>query len=115
MNEDLPVFVKWSEILKWILLTTEKFPKKSRFTFSTRIDNLSLDIVEQLIEARYSSETRKKSLNQCNLNLEKLRILFRFAYELKFISEKQYEFITREINNVGSMIGGWIKGVKSDE
>ena len=103
------LFTKWSEILKWILLTTDKFPKKARFTFSTRIDNLALDIIELIIEARYLPQSRQNNFKNINIKLEKLRIFFRFAYELKFISLKQYEFITREINETGAMIGGWLK------
>jgi len=111
MSDELLIFTKWSEILKWILFTTEKFPKKARFTFSTRIDNLSLDIVEHIIEARYLPQSRQNNLKNINIKLEKLRIFFRFTYELKFISLKQYEFISGELNEIGSMIGGWVKNV----
>ncbi|MCP4752275.1 MAG: four helix bundle protein, partial [Proteobacteria bacterium] len=70
---DLPLFVHWTAFLKWLLHATEKFPKRVRFTFSQRMENLALDIVEDLIQARYS---RKKTdlLKGINLNLEKLRI-----------------------------------------
>ena len=47
-HHDLPIFVKWLDVLKWLFHVTEKFPKKSRFTFSNRIDTLALDIVEDL-------------------------------------------------------------------
>ena len=46
MADDLPIFVKWVEFLKWFLPTVEKFPKRVRFTFADRINNLALDIVE---------------------------------------------------------------------
>lgn len=55
-DKDLPIFVKWLDFLKWLLLTTDKFPKKSRFTFSDRINNLALNIVEDLVEARYTKQ-----------------------------------------------------------
>jgi hypothetical protein len=42
------------QFLEWLLPTTEKFPKRVRFTFSDRINNLALDIMEDLVEARYS-------------------------------------------------------------
>ena len=48
-HEDLPVFVRWVEFVKWLLPTTEKFPRRVRFTFSNRIDNLALDVVEDLV------------------------------------------------------------------
>ena len=101
-NNDLPIFVKW------ILLKTDKFPKKVRFTFSNRISNLAVDIAESLIEARYSKQ-KIGVLREVNLNLEKLRILFRISYELRFISHESYQFGVKKINEVGKMLGGWMK------
>jgi hypothetical protein len=107
-DKDLPIFVKWLDFLKWLLLTTDKFPKKARFTFSDRINNLALNIVEDLVEARYTKQ-RGIILARTNLNLEKLRVLIRISYELRFISFKAYEQATYSINEVGRMLGGWLK------
>ena len=40
-NKELVLFVKWLEFLKWLLPALEKFPKKSRFTMTSRIENLA--------------------------------------------------------------------------
>ncbi|MEI7972935.1 MAG: reverse transcriptase domain-containing protein [Bdellovibrio sp.] len=53
-KEDLPIFVKWMDFVKWLLVTTDGFPKKARFTFSERMVAIALLIIEDLIEARYS-------------------------------------------------------------
>ena len=53
-SSELPIFVKWIEFLKWFLPALEKFPKKSRFTITNRVENIALDIVELLVEAKYS-------------------------------------------------------------
>ncbi len=104
---DLPIFVKWTDFLKWLLHITEKFPKKARFTFSDRMNNLALSVVEELIEARF---TRSKStaLKSANLRLEKLRILLRISYESRFLSHDAYKHGMYSLNEVGRMLGGWI-------
>jgi hypothetical protein len=107
-NDDLPVFVKWLDFLEWLLPTTEKFPKKARFNFSLRIDNIALDVVEDLIEARYSRD-KAAILKRANLRLEKLRVLLRLSYKMKYLSHAAYEYAARHINEVGRMIGGWRK------
>jgi hypothetical protein len=107
-DEDLIIFVKWTEFLEWLLPTTEKFPKKVRFTFSQRIDGLALDLVEDLVEARYSSEKRLV-LKRANLRLEKLRVLLRLCQKLRFLSHDGYEHSMRSINEIGKMLGGWLK------
>ena len=56
MKEDYPVFVKWSDATDWILDTVEKFPKSVRFTISGRIGNITLNVMEGIIEAIYSKD-----------------------------------------------------------
>ena len=110
MSDELQLFIKWTEFLKWLLNTTEKFPKKVRFTFTTRIDNLALDILEDIIEFRYDKRARQSGFLKINIKFEKLRILLRFCYELQYLSNKQFEYAVIHINEVGKMIGAWLKG-----
>lgn len=108
---ELPLFTHWTTFLKWLLQTTEKFPKRIRFTFSQRIENLALDIVEDLVQAQYSKR-KTELLRRINLNLEKLRILVRICFEMRHLSGNQYEYASRQINEAGSMVGGWLKQQK---
>ena len=104
----MPLFVHWEKTLKDILSRTEKFPKRVRFTLSSRLDNLALDVLEKLIEARY---TRDKSavLAQANLSLEKLRVLLRICHEERHLDHRGYEYAARNIDEAGRMVGGWLR------
>jgi flagellar biosynthesis/type III secretory pathway protein FliH len=108
MNEDYPVFKKWYGILDWILSRCEQYPKSVRFTVSSRISNLALDIVEKIIQAIYSKD-RLYILKEINIYLEKLRVFFRISFERRYISGTQYEYISAELLEFGKMIGGWIR------
>jgi hypothetical protein len=101
--DDLPVH--WMAFLAWLLPTTEKFPHKVPFTFRNRIDNLALDIVEDLVEARYSREKRA-ALAHANVCLEKLRVLLRLCHTLGYLSHQRYEHAMRMLHEIGSMLGG---------
>ncbi len=107
-EQDLSIFLKWTEFIEWLFPHTEKFPKRSRFTIALRIENLSLDIIEDLTEARYK-QNKIEILRKINLNLEKIRIMLRLAHKFRYLSTQSYEFSCRSLNEVGSMIGGWIK------
>ena len=111
MREDYPVFVYWQETLDWILDRVEGFPKSVRFTLSSRIVNLSLDVLEKIIEAIYTKQ-RGAILDRINLDLEKLRVLFRIGFNRKYIAMNQYEHISVRLNDTGKMIGGWKKEQK---
>ena len=107
-QNELPIFIAWLDFLKWLLNVTEKFPKKARFTFSDRINNLALDVVEHLVEARYS-KNKIEHLIRINTKIEKLRVLMRISYETRFISHEGYKYFSVSINEIGKMVGGWIK------
>lgn len=107
-SDDLPIFVQWTAFLAWLLPTTEKFPKKVRFTFTNRIDNLALDVVEDLVEARYA-RNKQAILRQANLRLEKLRILLRLCHDLHYLPHTSYAHAMRALTEVGNMLGGWRK------
>jgi hypothetical protein len=106
VKEDYPIFVKWLSATDWILDTVEKYPKSVRFTVTNRIANLTLDIMEGIIEAIY---TKKRSyiLERVNLYIEKLRVLFRVSFTRRYISQRQYEYVSEILDETGKMIGGW--------
>lgn len=112
-KKDLPIFIKWMDFVKWLLVTLDGFPKKARFNFSDRLTNLSLEIVEDLVEARYN-KNKTAVLRRANMNIEKIRILMRICFELRFLSRQSYEHSAVLINEVGKMLGGWMKQQQDD-
>lgn len=107
-EEELPIFVKWTEFIEWLFPHTEKFPRRARFTLALRIENYALDIIEDLVEARYTKE-KLEILKRINLRLEKLRILLRLSHGFRYLSTQSYEYATKILNEIGRMIGGWIR------
>lgn len=105
---ELPVFAAWVRFLDWLLDATEKFPKRVRFTLSSRIEALALDVLEDLVEARYA-RPKAAVLRRANLRLEKLRVLLRLCHGRRFLAHGAYEHASREIDEVGRMLGGWLK------
>jgi hypothetical protein len=109
-SKNISVFVHWEKTVHDLLARTEKFPKKVRFTFSTRIDNLALDIFEWLVEARYRPD-KQPILDRINLDLEKLRLLIRLSHDARYLDKKGFEQVVRNIAEAGRMVGGWRKSL----
>lgn len=109
MAEELKLFVKWVDFVEWLLDTTDKFPKKIRFSFTSRIDNLALDILENIIELRYDRAKKKTGFKKLNIRFEKLRVLLRICHQLHHLPDRQYEHAALCINEVGSMASSWLK------
>ena len=86
----------------------EKFPRSQKFLLGDRIQSTALDVLERLIEATYTKGLRP-ALLAANLGLEKLRFLFRLATELKYLDLRRYEHAARSVDEIGRLVGGWLK------
>jgi len=108
MLQNLKIFEKTYELILWLYPTVNKFPKSQRFVLGQRIENTVLSILSGIIMANQESDKRIY-LKRVSVELDKLRILVRLSKDLRFISVRQYGFAAEKINEIGKMLGGWIK------
>jgi len=111
MFQDLAIFEKTYELILWLYPTVNKFPKSQRFVLGQQLENALLDILKGIIQAN-QERNKLEILKQVSIDLDKFRILFRLAKDLRFMSIKQYQFGAEKINEVGKVLGGWMKSSK---
>ena len=109
--KELPIFCKTYDFMKWLLLHTIKFPKSQRFVLAKRIEDTFLNFYELLIAA-VKSKDKLLILINADIELEKVKVYLRLCTDLKLISIKQYEYATREISEIGKILGAWLKKIK---
>ena len=110
MFKQSPIFVKTFDILKWLIKTTEKFPKSQRFFIAKRINDAIFDFYEILVEAAVKKDYNlRELLKDADAKLIKLRHYVRLAMELGYLSFKQYEYVIKEMEEIGKLLGGWMK------
>ncbi|HRL75975.1 MAG TPA: hypothetical protein PLC86_09565 [Candidatus Accumulibacter phosphatis] len=69
-------------------------------------------MLDGLTDANYSRDCTP-ALMQVNLRLERLRLLFRFSLDLHLLDPRRYEFAARAIDEIGRLVGGWIKASRA--
>ena len=107
-----PLFSKTYDYLLWLIPQLQKFPRAHRFGIAERIQRIALDFQDNIVAAGKSSgEERKNWLKLADIALEQLRLWMRLAGDLHLISIRQYEHSSRSINEVGRLLGAWIKQV----
>ena len=105
----LPAAVtKAYDVLLWLINHVGKFPRSHRFVLGDRIESRMLSVLESLVLAAYARDKREH-LRQANGDVQVLRLLVRAGKDLGFTNTKQYEFISRELVDLGRQIGGWTK------
>lgn len=109
MKPSVPtVYLQWEQCVGTLLDRTRGFPKAIRHTFTQRIENRALDVLEALVEARYARRGQKtEALHRANVNLARLRALLRLAHARAHLDHRSFEHLSRELDQTGRMIGGW--------
>ena len=102
------------QFVLWLVPTVEKFPRAQKFLLGDRIQSAAIDVLEGLVEATYT-RNRVPVLRVVNLKLEKLRLLFRLAADLKILDMRRYEHAARSIDEIGRLVGGWLKASHAPE
>ena len=110
MKDNTPQAVQGChELMLWMIPQLDKFPRNRRFTLGEKIEQSLLDVLSLLIEATYTKRGKSRLLEQINTQLSVLRHLWRLAFELKVIAQKQYAHGSRLLVDLGRQIGGWQK------
>lgn len=115
----LTVITKAELLCEYILNVTKKSPKVFRFTYVSRLQGFSLDVLEKLYSANrcelFSSDECKLRLRYQRFVEDRLHLLdfiSRIAVDVQCISPKQNEEIARQISEVLKALRAW---EKSDE
>ena len=110
---DIPIIHKAYELFRAIHALQKTVPKMERFTLWQRIENVALDILQGFLRAGYlPQESRAEALISTSVLVDTLRLLIRLSSDVKAISQKQYLLLQQSIDEIGRMLGGWLKSIK---
>jgi len=110
-GEHPPIYTALVELVGWTMDRTADIPKSQRFSFGQRLDNLSLDALMLAVKAIFERDRLRKQghLRDLDLVLEQLRVLWRLVQDRRWISQQQLLHVNGRIDEIGRMLGGWIK------
>lgn len=120
---ELIVITKANDLCTYVMTVTEKSPKRFRFTVVSKMQNLTLDVIENLYRAnevfvgtdgdvKAKIEKRLDYQHSALTNLKVLGTIAQIAREQGCILPKQYEQITKHIFNCQNLLGAWINSDK---
>ena len=107
-DQDLVIITKTYDLVLWSCRHTSRFPKSHRFLLGERLERTLYDLLETLIQARYT-RSRQGLLERANLALEVLRFQIRLAKDLQCLATSSYGFAAKAVDEIGRMVGGWLK------
>jgi len=112
--QDIPIFTKSYSLYKAFYQYLPSFPKKDRYTLGQRIELTLLDLIEGIVVASNLSKQEKLPiLKNASTKIDVLRVLLKLGKDLKVIENKNYVLFENDVNEIGKMLGGWIKTTNS--
>ncbi|MDD5159698.1 MAG: four helix bundle protein [Sulfuricurvum sp.] len=114
--------------LKQLNLYLNHFPSHEKFGLALGIRNDAYVIFDLMVEGQ-KRHYKKTSLTELDVAVERLRMKLLLAYELGYfsyktksdtvvtcamLSEKRYGVLSLQLDEIGRIVGGWIKKVKEE-
>jgi len=121
-NGDIQLYRKFIEFAKLMNIYLNHFPKHEKYALANKIRNSAYEVYDLIVEGqkRYHKKT---TLTTLDITHEQCRMQLYLAYELGYfrfkdgkraddedkIEEQRWTTISRLVDELGKMIGGWIK------
>ena len=116
-KSELLVITKAKELCAYVMTVTQKSPKAYRYTFVSRLQNLSLDVIEHLYRAndmyvapgkleyyRQRFELQRRAMTDLRL----LCYIAEISAKQGCILMKQYEQISKQAGDCQNLLGAWV-------
>lgn len=112
---DIPIFKKICDMYKNFYSLRNSVPKQDRYTLWQKCETILLEILDSVLLASQMPKKEKLPvLEKASLQLNLFRIFVRLAKEVKALDNKRYSLLQENTDEVGRMLGGWIKSSRSE-
>jgi hypothetical protein len=108
----LPIINKTYKVYKDIVEMNHKLTKRWLYSLGLSLENSVLDCMENLIMAKNAPKPMKAGyLIKAGAKLETARLKLRLFLELQLVNETKIFQIQAQMEEVGRMLGGWMKSL----
>lgn len=112
--DTLPIINLTYSAYKDITQINQSLTKRWLYSLGVSLENSVLDCMESLIMAKNAPKPLKAGyMIKASGKLEVTRLKLRLFIELKLANETKVLQIQAKLEEIGRMLGGWLKSVKS--
>ena len=113
-NDEYLMLQKITDMMEYAYVALRQFPKSERYAMATDMKRCMDEILRLAIRAR-KRYYKKTTLEDMDIEIANLRVLIRLAYRLRFIDMQKYEVWSGKVDEIGKMLGGWLKTVRQSK
>ena len=110
-RDPLLILGKIEDMMLYAYPVLNAYPKYERFVLAADIKRCMDQAMERTIESN-KKYYKKTTLQELDVEIDKLRKYVRLSYRLKYIDFKKYKQWSEQVNEIGRMLGGWMASTK---
>ena len=109
--EELKILQKTYDMIKYGNKCLIQFPRSERYALAAEIKQSMYGILRLIIEANKGRGSKKPIQEKIDVELDILRTFVRLAAdkEVAYLPIRKYEIWSKQLNEIGRMLGGWMK------
>ena len=112
-DKEMAVFTAAKKLSEYIFVITEKSPKKLRWSIVTRLQNASVDVIENLYRANFEKgEERIAYQKSALVSINLVDFFAETARAKNAISLHQTAVIGRQLVECKKLLNGWVRATK---
>lgn len=111
--EELKILQKTYDMIKYGNQSLLQFPRSERYALAAEIKQSMYRILRLIIQANKRRDKRPLQI-EIDTELEVLRTFIRLAADKQtaYLPLRKYEIWSKQLNEIGKMLGGWMKVTK---
>lgn len=111
--EHIKIFQSGYDLNLEIYRTTHIFPREYKYSLGQKLKEISAEMLDWIIVTN-AQKDKSPYFSKIKLQIERLRIQIRIAYDLKIITSRRLEFLSRSLESVSMQTGGWEEWAKKE-
>jgi len=105
------LLAKIEEVETYTHTVLQQYPRIECYALCADIRS-ALASIQRLSVVAWKRYHKKTTLQDLDVEVEVLRMWIRKSLRLHYITPNRYEVWTRHVNEIGKMIGGWLRATK---
>lgn len=105
------LLAKIEELDAYSQIALQQYPRIERYAMCADIRH-SLATIERLVIVAWKRYFKQTTLQDLDVEIEVLRMWLRKSLRLRYVTPHRFETWARQVDEIGRMVGGWIKSVR---
>jgi len=113
-DKEMAVFTHAKKLSEYIFVITEKSPKKFRWSIISRLQNVSVELVENLYRANFERDDAARVSYQkaAAVCLKIIDFYSETARKKQAVTVRQTAVLARHISETEKLLNGWVRSTK---